>query len=291
MKKKLMLLVPFMLLMSYCQSQQWNYNEDLQTVTYNYQVIPNGGDTILKTSLLFGSMANDLIVNIGNLEFKQNNIRNLDSLAKILTTQYAYLKTTYGKAVLQEYSFMLERMLVLQSETLTQNSQRSLVFQVLCFYHSLLNASLRDDNTPMTFTPIESFINGTTSFSCEEEQYINIPAFKAYLTALQPQQPNNVGIGYFLNALKYEQSPVLSILQINKVLIKYFSIAGCGGGSCWPQGSDCGCCGNYQGPCYFWHPICLLHDYMCQNCKPRWFCFSGCIPSDCSGAAISWFSF
>ena len=44
------------------------------------------------------------------------------------------------------------------------------------------------------------------------------------------------------------------------------------------DGSDWGCCGNYDGCCYFVAPICLIHDQLCSNCTPSWFCFSGCIP-------------
>lgn len=46
----------------------------------------------------------------------------------------------------------------------------------------------------------------------------------------------------------------------------------------WPSGSSHGCCGNYSGPCLYWHPACYIHDKMCKDCKPTWFCFSGCQP-------------
>jgi len=43
-------------------------------------------------------------------------------------------------------------------------------------------------------------------------------------------------------------------------------------------GSSHGCCGNYSGCCYYVNPICHIHDAMCSDCKPRWFCLSGCVP-------------
>lgn len=43
-------------------------------------------------------------------------------------------------------------------------------------------------------------------------------------------------------------------------------------------GSDHGCCGNYSGCCLYWHPGCYVHDKMCTNCKPEWFCLPGCKP-------------
>lgn len=53
----------------------------------------------------------------------------------------------------------------------------------------------------------------------------------------------------------------------------------CAGGW-WPSGHSHGCCGNYSGCCWYWHPACYLHDKICTKCKPRWFCFSGCVPDD-----------
>lgn len=48
--------------------------------------------------------------------------------------------------------------------------------------------------------------------------------------------------------------------------------------SWWPDGHTHGCCGNYNGPCYYWHPICYVHDKICKKCSPGWFCLSGCVP-------------
>ena len=51
--------------------------------------------------------------------------------------------------------------------------------------------------------------------------------------------------------------------------------------SAWLEGGDCGCCGNYQGVCYFWQGVCWVHDYMCQQCSPDWYCLKGCKPTPC----------
>lgn len=42
-------------------------------------------------------------------------------------------------------------------------------------------------------------------------------------------------------------------------------------------GSALGCCGNYSGCCWFWNETCLMHDIACWCCKPRWYCFDGCV--------------
>lgn len=46
-------------------------------------------------------------------------------------------------------------------------------------------------------------------------------------------------------------------------------------------GSDCGCCGNYSGPCWTCSLACYLHDLSCETCEPNWYCFSGCVPGPC----------
>jgi hypothetical protein len=46
------------------------------------------------------------------------------------------------------------------------------------------------------------------------------------------------------------------------------------------KGSDWGCCGNYEGCCYYKNILCYLHDAACSasNCQPVEICFSGCKP-------------
>ena len=43
-------------------------------------------------------------------------------------------------------------------------------------------------------------------------------------------------------------------------------------------GSDWGCCANYSGCCFYRSIECYIHDRLCSDCEPRWFCFSGCVP-------------
>jgi hypothetical protein len=44
-------------------------------------------------------------------------------------------------------------------------------------------------------------------------------------------------------------------------------------------GGDCGCCGNYSGPCYYCHIACYLHDLACEDCG--WGCGWACVPGPC----------
>lgn len=108
--------------------------------------------------------------------------------------------------------------------------------------------------------------------------------FKSYLTTLKTTS-TNPGIDYFLEALSNEISDSLNIVEITNRLNTYFNQTT----ARWPQGGECGCCGNYQGPCLLWSKICLIHDYQCQTCTPKWYCFKGCVPSSCKGNTISWY--
>lgn len=45
------------------------------------------------------------------------------------------------------------------------------------------------------------------------------------------------------------------------------------------NGSDCGCCSNYSGPCYWCALGCYLHDQACEDCG--WGCGWACVPGPC----------
>ena len=47
----------------------------------------------------------------------------------------------------------------------------------------------------------------------------------------------------------------------------------------WPSGSDHGCCGNYEGPCFYWHVYCYIHDRACSRCQ-YWHCGPACRPDN-----------
>ena len=54
---------------------------------------------------------------------------------------------------------------------------------------------------------------------------------------------------------------------------------------CWLYGvhggGDCGCCGNYEGACWWCELLCYIHDHTCETCEPSWYCLSGCFPCPC----------
>ena len=171
-------------------------------------------------------------------------------------------------------------------DTISQRNQYSFVYQGLFIYQSLLVGAKRDTKNigSIDFTVMSSYILVGSSFVCKEEVFINISDFKQYLEERKKWDKKNVGIDYYLGALKNESSTELNMIEITVRLEEYFQSKF----GRWPQGGECGCCMNYSGPCYYWNEICLAHDMACQRCQHSW-CFSGCVPSSCSGNTISWY--
>ncbi|MFZ4058530.1 MAG: hypothetical protein ACOYKE_10350 [Ferruginibacter sp.] len=129
----------------------------------------------------------------------------------------------------------------------------------------------------ITCTANESYVRQLSSFSSEEDHFINVNQLKKYITT----NTNNAlkkGGDYILAALKNVTAEKISTADLKLKLNAYFLTQGDGR---WPRGTDCGCCGNYSGPCYYWSSACLTHDLHCQTCTPRWYCLSGCVPSVC----------
>jgi hypothetical protein len=269
------------------QSGQWTFQDATTgaTATFTYNLIVGGGDTTLQTSMTI--LDGGTVVNYGTLNLHDQNVRNKNSLSAILSNRYTSIYQQYGIIRLRTFSGSIERMLTRISDTAQNEQMRSLVFQSLCMYSTLSKAANRDvaGSGNVNFTIIDGYINGINSFSCEEDEYINIPGFKQYLTALKVTS-TNPGIDYYLGALANETAQTLNIVEITNRLETYFSqnrIA------VWPQSGECGCCGNNEGPCMYWSKFCLIHDYQCQNCTPIWYCFKGCVPSSCRGNTIAWY--
>lgn len=271
-------------------SDNWVFQDaaSSMTATFNYNLLFGNGDTTLVTSMNIVDNRLQSTIDFGSLNLNSQNIRNKDSLSSILSAHYRNIYQQYGTGNLRTYSGSIERMLTAISDTLESRKMKSLVFQSLCIYSTLSKAANRDVTSSgnVNFTIMDSYINGTSSFSCEEDEYINIPMFKAYLTSLRSTS-TNPGIDYYLGALQNETANSLNVVEITNRLESYFN--GNASAKVWPQGGECGCCANYDGPCLYWSKICLLHDYQCQNCTPRWFCLPGCVASSCSGNTISWY--
>lgn len=265
---------------------RWIYDNpaDGTTLTFTYSLQNDGTDTSLSTSLLLEDHKNGVTIDYGAFELNDGNVRNKEVLGATLLNKYQDLVTNYTTRTLQQYTGHVEKMLTVIADTAKPNIMRSLVFQSLAMYNTLSKGAGRDvrQNGNITFNVYDGYTTGLSSFSVKEDVYIDIPGFKDYLR--RQTQPNE-GIEYYLGALENVTDPRLNMLEITMKLQEYFTAHAV----LWPRGGQCGCCGNYSGPCYYWSEVCLAHDYACQSCSPRWFCFSGCKPTSCKNNTIPWY--
>lgn len=273
---------------SSAQSGQWLHNDEKNgiQITYDFRLNVDKGDSSLTLNLTVNDKNSNQTFEYGEIELTPKNVLDSNYLSSLLSAKYAALWKQYGREIILKHSDALSTMVLNVRDSISQRNQHSFVYQGLFMYQSLLNATKRDikNNGNVSFTVMSSYIVAISSFICEEEVYINIPDFKKYLQERKEWDKENKGIDYYLGALENEKATELNMVEITIRLENYFQNQF----ARWPQRGECGCCGNYSGPCYFWNKICLAHDMTCQRCQHSW-CFSGCVPSSCSGNRISWY--
>lgn len=284
---KIILLAIFLAGFTYCQAQPWVYNDDKNNiqVTYDFKLRLTEKDSALSVSMVI--VDNKVAYDYGSLELDNTNVLDKEALSALLAGSFRPAVEKYGATVMSRHFESVSQMMAKMKSSLSKKQQHSFVYQGLLFFGSVLNAANRSENSEtVKFTPFGGYISAISSFACEEEMIYNIPELKRYLVNRQSWDKDNVGIGYYLGALKNETAITLTLSEIRSRLEKYFEIRDITGR--WPQGGQCGCCGNYSGNCYYWNLACLAHDEACQQCQHSW-CFSGCVPSSCSGNTIAWY--
>lgn len=269
---------------------QWTSNDSKNgiLITYNYQKYVSGKDTSLLVNIVINDNPLNQPANYGTISLTSNNVLNRDSLSILLKAKYASIFNQFGKETLLRHGVALEQMVTSIKDTINKKNLHSFVFQGICIFKSLLMGAERDNNVSgnVDFTIFGGYENAINSFVCEQEIVINIIDFRNYLTNRKQSDSSNVGIDYYLGALQDVTAISLNQFEINQKLTSYFLTTQ--GRAAWPQGGQCGCCGNYSGNCYYWSSVCLGHDMACQQCQHSW-CFSGCVPSSCSGNTIAWY--
>jgi hypothetical protein len=147
------------------------------------------------------------------------------------------------------------------------------------------NSSNNSESTIYTSNSVyEGFNRELSSFALTEDLEISVDNFINYISA-DAQYAEEKGFLFVQEILNNIATNKISLYELESKIIEHtinnpndFEGQPSAKGFRWPKGSDHGCCGNYSGPCYYWHPACYVHDKMCSDCTPRWFCFSGCIP-------------
>lgn len=156
--------------------------------------------------------------------------------------------------------------------------------------------SIIDETNPTIKTPIllsaepvfEGYLNDDTPFILNEDIIVNVQNLLSRVSQdLTNSQNAGQGLDVFQSALANESRQQITyqelLLKIDLYRLQNRDLNQVNPADqtqmgWWPKGSSHGCCGNYKGKCWYWHPYCYLHDKMCSNCKPRILCFSGCVP-------------
>ena len=171
---------------------------------------------------------------------------------------------------------------------------------MLNYYKSIFNVAnnsiLSEKGCECTVHP--AFLFEKTNFNCQEEQFLKVNEIKEIL--YEYKKENNVidsstaDLIYFLNntdikKIRFDEyySYYISKENYELALSNFLNPQVLGNkanrGDCawWCPlgcGSDHGCCGNYSGCCLYRNLFCYVHDKLCTECKPKWFCLPGCKP-------------
>ncbi len=265
-------------------NSQWSKTISGQTAEFSSYFTNSGSDTTLVTSLVV-KQNGSIIYDYGKILITNANKNDSSELVKILYDKFDSLHNTYTLSNLQANHLLLTSLRTSAADSATNEQLMTLSFQGLNMFLSVSAGLVRSYNGSTTFSISPHFLLGLSHFRCEEEILINVTNFKNWLSN-RPDASTEPGVGYFLNSLN-NISGTKTLKQINSYVRTYYST----GGRLYPTGGMCGCCGNYSGPCYYWNTACLIHDYACQFCIPRDYCFPGCRVSLCKGNTIPGFYF
>lgn len=168
-----------------------------------------------------------------------------------------------------------------------------LVLSAINYHKSIVNSVIRaySEDEPCDCTVHPSFLLNKSFFNCQEEQYFDITWLQTvlddYVLDNETIDVNTINLREFLSSYEkdYLRFDDYYSFYVDKEDFELFisNITTSSSGDCawWCPlgcGSDHGCCGNYSGCCLYRHFICYVHDRLCTNCTPEWFCLPGCKP-------------
>jgi hypothetical protein len=195
-------------------------------------------------------------------------------------------------------SAAMEEMVGMKIQGLNESELKDLRIQGLFISNSILKSirrqvflSNQNPSNPQshlltnnTNSVHEGFKREMTAFTLSEDVILDV---NNIINAVQGDQQFALdkGATFFPTMLNGYQHSNITFYDFEQMVLSYttnnpndFDSPTSPSGLSWPRGSDHGCCGNYSGPCYYWHPVCWAHDKLCSDCEPGWFCFSGCVP-------------
>lgn len=159
----------------------------------------------------------------------------------------------------------------------------------ISIFKTLARTAVNPSDCNCTVHP--SFLVGESYFLCQEDHFYNKANLAAALDQYEAefgQTPDATAIKQYVQSFQGSAIPFTNVYEL-LVSAEEFEEAVVniqnGSGDCawWCPlgcGTDHGCCGNYKGCCFYRHIACYIHDKMCINCEPPWFCGPQCQPGD-----------
>jgi hypothetical protein len=166
----------------------------------------------------------------------------------------------------------------------------------LFFHQAIINTEkrfLQSEINIIECCPHPDYIVGKSYFWCIEDYFIPTSLLKAIFAKhpdlVQEEVKDRIKLSEYINTLtedsiSYDKLYFLNsskadyLKSLDNIVANQNSGKLLGLGCLFGLGTAHGCCGNYSGCCYLWTWECYAHDEICGNCRPRWFCFSGCVP-------------
>jgi len=288
-------------------------NEEIgkETSSSNQRLLSNNDSLYIEITdnlydlKFFSAFANDSIVESNLVVFYDN-----DSIFRIdysFNTEESHWKLKQAPAVISEAvklksknisGSILEEVDRILNVTVgyiyyeTVGVKNDLVVSSLNYHKSIVNSVVRDAITHegCNCTVHPAFLTEQTFFNCQEEHFYEVSRLKEILNEYAMHyelDESTENLMEFLDTyeeetLRFDEYYSFYIdrgdfeLLIDNMITNASS--GCGWWCLLGCGSDHDCCGNYSGCCLYWHPACYVHDKMCKDCEPAWFCLPGCKP-------------
>ncbi len=201
-----------------------------------------------------------------------------------------------SKAEMKKLDFMLDEGYQEYIHEITKNGLDLTLYSGISYLKSAVAANLRaiaNNSSVITGTLSPTFLVDRTFFMFQEDLKVNIDPLKANIDLLQ-EEANNYNFESDLNMVNFIRETGKKQITYDELYSFYVDkddyynfiensvtvmhADDCSGWCLIGCGSDWGCCGNYTGCCVFSSATCLAHDLACTECKPAWFCLSGCVP-------------
>ena len=274
-----------------------NFKEDNISIKYSCSII-NGNLNFtlnIQDNNIGKSINENFIVSTEKLDLPV-------SISNQISIKQRELSQRFSKEEIERIAIVMNNLIDIEVKNIDSKDSKDLKMQGLLMSYSLLKSInrqiMKDNGRPKSLddeyydatiytsnTVYEGFNRELSGFALTEDLIINVNDFIDYINQ-DLQYAEQKGVLFFLEIFNNLSTEYISIYELEEEIRTYTLLhpeefEGEEDPTTlfrWPSGSVHGCCGNYSGPCLFWHPLCYIHDKICTDCLPKKFCLPGCKP-------------